>query len=94
MMQDVASFLQCNNSHYFDVYHCCHGESSSDDSPGSSQDEEDAITKANLLVQATSTKILSPEPVVINPYRAIQKKVVVKKNNQGLLKHTGGMHRK
>ena len=93
MMLDVASFLQCNNSHIFDVYNCCHGESSSDDSTGSSQDEEDVIVKANLLVQATSTKIVAPVPVVTNPYRAIQKKFVVKKK-QGLLKHAGGMHPK
>ena len=77
LMLNVPSYLQCNNSYNFDVYDCCHGESSSDDSTGSSQD-------ADLLVQVTSTKIQAPEPVVTNPYRATQKKFVVKKK-QGLL---------
>ena len=89
LMLNIPSFIQCNEPSFLDVYECCDDGSCSDDDTGSSEGEEEAIKDASIRpFPASSTKIQAPEPVVVvNPYQAIQKKLVVKKKQGVLIKH-------
>jgi len=90
LMLNVPSFIQCDKPPIYDVYECCDNGSSVDGTGSSEEEEELVIKNASIHPFPTSlAKIQAFEPVlVVNPYQATQKKLIVKKKQGVQIKHS------